>query len=603
MTIPNQFLERKQLLVHRTTFRRSSIISSILILSIALGLSISSCKRYTSPLDSVRPAKGNRTYGGIYRYNESGELRSLDPVQVNDVTSAHITENIYDQLMYFDEKLNLTYELAERREINSSATIYTYYIRKGVYFHDNPCFANGKGRELTAYDVEYTFKRVCDARSGTLGSEYFRGKVMGASEYFDATLQYQKNDKVKIPETIPGFKALDRYTFQIQLVKPFAPFEYYVAQNNTGVHPHEAVEYYGKDFRVNPVGSGAFIFKKWSQDQYCELVRNPHYWKVDSFGNRLPYLDGVTTSFIKDDKVQLLEFKEGNLEESYRIPSEFYPQIVDTNKQLTPLYSKYVLHRVPALSTQYYGMLTIHPVFRDKRVRQAFVYAVDRNRIIRYVLKGQAGEPGHHGLVPPTMPQYPFNSIRGYEFNPIKARELMRLAGYPDGRNFPKITLQLNAGGGRNSLVAEAIQQMLTENLGINIAIKTIEFARHLDDIDYARSEFFRLGWVADYPDPETFLNLYYGRHVPASTSEPSPQNTTRYRNPVFDSLFDEALSKPLINDRNTLFAKAEQVAVNDAPMLYVFHDEDYRLVQSYVKGFRSNSMDKRPYQYVWFSK
>jgi peptide/nickel transport system substrate-binding protein len=360
------------------------------------------------------------------------------------------------------------------------------------------------------------------------------------------------------------------------------------------------VEHYGKDFFQHPVGTGPFAFESWSPDQHLMLRRNPKYWMLDDHGNRLPLLDGVRFSFMKDDKMQLLEFQGGNLEESYRIPNEFFADIVDERKQLKGPFARFTLLRVPSVGTQYYGMLMTDPVFRDKRIRQAFNYAVDRSRIIRYVLRGQAFGPATHGLVPPALPGYPADRVKGYTFDPVTARALLAEAGYPDGKGFPKVTLQLNAGGGRNAQVAEAIQGMLAEHLNVSIELTQVEFAQHLERIDAGQTGFYRLGWVGDYPDPETFLNLFYGKLVPKDGGV-SPINSVRYVNPAFDAVFEQAIGTTDHAARMDLFRQAEQIAIDDAPMLILFYDEDYRLVQRYVRDYRNNAMDKRPYKFIWF--
>ncbi len=562
-----------------------------------------SCKRQTHPDPrTLRTAQGGRYYGGTFRVNENGELRSLDPVGVNDVTSSHLSEQIYDQLLYFDENLNLTNELAERWEISDDGKTYTYHLRKGVYFQDDPCFEGGKGRLLTATDVVYSFTRICDARIRTLSSEFFRGKVEGAEEYYAATQHPQADGSIS-PNHISGYWAPNDSTFCIRLLQPFGPFENMVALNSTGIVPHEAVEKYGADFFRHPVGSGPFCFHHWSQDVDCLLIRNPHYWKHDEFGNQLPYLDSIRTLFVKDDKIQLLEFREGNLEESYRIPTEFFTTMVDEHKNLRPAFQQFVLLRKMALASQYYGMLTQESVFKDVRIRKAFNYAIDRRRIIEYVLQGQAGAPAIHGLVPPTMPGYASDSIVGYDYNLPLARQLLSEAGYPGGKGFPDVTLQLNSGGGRNTIVAEAVQTMLSENLGIRVQLKMVEFAQHLDAIDHGKTEFFRLGWVADYPDAESFLSLFYGKLVPDKLDEASPQNSTRLRSEKFDRIFEKARATSNRAERNELYRQAEQIAMNESPMMLTFYDEDYRLIQPYVCGYRNNAMDKRPYVYVWFDK
>jgi peptide/nickel transport system substrate-binding protein len=561
-----------------------------IILTLVLG--VISCTKPGAPEGTLRTARGGLYYGGIYRQNETGEIRTLDPAQINDITSSHVSINIFDQLVHFDTDLNMVPGLAKRWMISEDGLTYTYILRSTARFHDDPCFPNGKGRAVTARDVLYSFTRICDVRAGTRSDAYFRDKVVGANEYYRATQEASRNGTAPRVRAVRGFEAPDDTTFIIRLTKPFAPFEYTVTQTSMGIVPREAVDYYGKDFFQHPVGSGPFRFVSWTPDRDLFVKRNPTYWDVDERGNRLPYLDGIRFSFIKDDKLQLLEFAAGNLEESFRIPNEFFADIVDEKKQPKGKWSRNQLLHKTALSTQFYGMVTTKGVFRDARVRRAINYAVDRNRIIRYVLKGQAAGPAHHGLVPPSMPDYQSDSVIGYSFNPTRARELLAEAGYPNGLGFPEITLQLNAGGGRNVSIAEAIQGMLKEHLNINIKLQQVEFAQHLSDIDKGKAPFFRLGWVADYPDPESFLNLYYGKLVP-SDDEDSPINSTRFRNAEFDRLFEEAISTTDRAERMRLYRKAEQIAIENAPMLLILNDEDYRFVQPYVKNHPHNSMDR----------
>ncbi|MBU3679600.1 MAG: ABC transporter substrate-binding protein [Candidatus Kapabacteria bacterium] len=551
-----------------------------------------SCTKPGQPEGALRDARGGLYYGGIYRQNETGEIRTLDPAQINDITSSHVSINVYDQLVHFDVDLNMVPGLAKHWLVSEDGLAYSYILRTTARFHDDPCFPNGKGRAVTARDVLYSFTRICDVRSGSRSDAYFRDKVIGATEYYRATQQAQRSGSAPRVKGVAGFEAPNDTTFIIRLTKPFAPFEYTVTQTSMGIVPREAVEYYGKDFFQHPVGSGPFRFVSWTPDRSLVLKRNDAYWDVDQHGNRLPYLDGIRFSFIKDDKLQLLEFAAGNLEESFRIPNEFFADIVDENKKPKGKWSRFTLLHKTALSTQFYGMVTNTAVFHDARVRRAFNYAVDRNRIIRYVLKGQASGPAHHGLVPPSMPDYQTDSVVGYTFNPAKARAMLAEAGYPNGTGFPEVTLQLNAGGGRNVSIAEAIQGMLKEHLNVNVKLLQVEFAQHLSDIDKGKAPFYRLGWVADYPDPESFLNLYYGKLVPKD-DEDSPINSTRYRNGAYDRLFEQALSTTDRTERMRLYRMAEQIAINDAPMLLILNDEDYRFVQPYVRNHPHNSMDR----------
>lgn len=561
----------------------------------------SACVEEGTMSGTLRPTHGNLNYGGLYRANENSGPQSLDPVQINDVSSSHIAENIYDNLMTYDTALNLTPELADSFSISPNGLTYTYHIRTDVWFHDNACFPGGRGRRMTARDIEYSFVRICDFRSETKAYDYFRGKVVGADDYYEATRTAHRNGAPMQERRIRGLQATDDSTFVIELSKPFGPFASYVALSGMSIHPREAVEYYGNRFYQNPVGTGPFRFVEWKQERHILLERNPRYWQADEHGNRLPYLDGIRFSFIPDDKMQLLEFAAGNLDESYRIANEFFPDIVDIEtKQPIGRYAKFQLLHLPSMGVQFYGMLCTHPIFRDKRIRKAFAYAVDRERIVRYVLRGQASAPAHGGLIPPSIPGYASGSVVGYSYNPDTAAYWLKQAGYPGGKGFPPIELQLNAGGGRNVQIAEAVQGMLQDVLGITIRLKQVEWAQHLERVDAGQAEFFRLGWIADYPDPETFLNLWYGKLVPDSGGM-SSINHTRYQSDRFDKLFEDAIATTDQAERYSKYLRAEQSAMDDCPMLLIFYDEDYRFLQRWVRGYRNNAMDRRKYKWVWF--
>ena len=546
----------------------------------------------------LRDAKGGKKYGGTFRMNEVQEIRTLDPVRLNDAPSHHMVHQIAELLVDFDSTLSLTPELATRWEVSPDGLVYTYHLRKGVFFHDSPAFPGNKGREMKAADVKYCFDRMLDARGGAFGASYFTDKVKGAQEFYTAT---GSQGKTPIPaEGVSGFRAVDDSTFVIELMVPFAAFKYYPALGFCYIYPKEAVDHFGQDFFRNLVATGPFALVAWEKDQGVTLKRNENYWGTDADGNRLPYLDGIKLSFIKTEQQQISEFNAGNLEESYRISSEFFRQVINEDGTLTPEYSKYKLFRVQALSTQFYGLLTTDPVLKDIRVRQAINYAVDRDKIVKFVLQGQAAGPAIHGLVPPSVPGYNVAGIKGYSFDLAKARALMAEAGYPDGKGFPAMTIQLNSGGGRNELVAQAIQNMLTSGLGIKVDVKILEWAQHQELLENAKAPIFRLGWIADYPDPENFLNLFYGKTIPPTGA--SPINSTRYNNPRFDSLFARAIVTLDDAQRFQLYAEAEQIAVSDAPMLFLFHDMDYRLVQPWVKGYDGgNPMDRRDFRSVWF--
>ena len=225
-------------------------------------------------------------------------------------------------------------------------------------------------------------------------------------------------------------------TLVITLVKPFSPFLNYPAVGFAFIYPHEAVEHYGRDFVFHPVGTGAFRFAEYKQAQHCVLVRNPRYWKHDEAGNQLPYLDTLNISFILDNKVELQQFMAGKLDHVYRIPNEFFHDVVDEHKEPKGKYKKYQLVHLPAMAVQFYGFNTITAPTSNRHLRRAIAFAVDREKIIKYILKDQAAGPGAHGIVPPAMPGYPVEKVHGFSFNAdsalaISPAERQRSLGSP----------------------------------------------------------------------------------------------------------------------------------------------------------------------------
>jgi peptide/nickel transport system substrate-binding protein len=255
---------------------------------------------------------------------------------------------------------------------------------------------------------------------------------------------------------------------------------------------------------------------------------------------------------------------------------------------------------VPALSVYYLGFQHKLAPFDNIDVRKAFNYAIDRETIVTYTLQGE-GKPAIHGIVPPFK-GYDYENVKGYEFSTEKAKEHLSAAGFPNGKGFPEITLQINPDGGdRNVQIAEVVQKMLNENLGINIKIEQMQFAQHLERLETGNAKFWRSGWIADYPDPENFLNLLYGGHVPKELSTKSYINPMRYQNAEYDSLLNVALREVDDVKRFELFKQVDQVAVDDAAIMPILYDENTRLLQIHVKNFPSNSMEYKDMTEVYF--
>lgn len=541
-------------------------------------------------------AAGPRVYGGTFRFNMTEPYQTLFPHSITDVMSSHIATHIYEGLVKFNPRdLSIKPCLAEKWEIDSSGTIYTFYLKKGVIFHDDICFKNNKGREVKAQDFKYSFELLCTSSwDNLLFQQTFKDKVVGANDYYHATVEGEEDIDLE------GVKVIDDYTLQITLEKPSYSFMYILAHPATSVIAQEAFRRYGIDSRI---GTGPFIFTQETDTPWkLYLAKNKNYHRYDTLGNRLPFLDSVIVSFISTQKAELAAFQDGKLEVITGLPGESIIKVLE--EQIAYFQSdnpKYLLDRSPKMTTHYYEFNTRKGIFKDERIRKAFSYAIDRNEILDNVLKGQGLSAGIYGITPPSFNGYDISRIKGYDLDLLKARELLAEAGYPNGKGFPSVVLELNSGGTRNEAVAVEFQRQIWANLNINVRLLVVPFEQKLEDARLGKADIFRTAWVADYPSPESFLWVLYGKNVPASFRQPSFPNTPRYVNERYDQLYEKGISTINTAKSYDYFLKAEQIMINDAPILVLWYDEIYILKQAYVKNYFSNPIEYYDFSEVYF--
>jgi oligopeptide transport system substrate-binding protein len=440
------------------------------------------------------------------------------------------------------------------------------------------------------------FRMVCEANADNQQFGItFKGRVEGAEEYYQSTIE-----KKPLAGGVSGVKVINDHTLQVVLKHPFAGFLNILTMPGCWLYPKEAVAKYGSDIRVNCIGTGAFQIKNLKEGDAVVLERNKNYWAVDDNGNQLPFLDGLKYSFIKDKKSELYEFKKGNLDMTFRLPIEMIPDILDEFNHAKEGNARFDMMVVPGMGLDYYGFQNQSEIFGKKNVRLAFNYAINREKLVTYTLQGD-GIPASYGIVPPSFKGYDHKLIRGFTFKPDTAQKLLAEAGYPNGKGFPKLTLQINSGGERNVQVAEVIQKMLKENLNVDVDINVMPMAEHMENFETGKALFWRTSWIADYPDPETFLTVLYGKHVPEKLTERSYVNSVRYKSAKFDSLFELALGEIDTKKRFDLYRQADQVAIDDAAIMPIFYHENYRLVQLWVKNCEANAMEYRDMSKVYF--
>lgn len=555
-----------------------------------LTLSLASCSDDTKDSHSGAEGKGGVYMGGVMRLNEVEAFKSLNPIAVNEIVGFHIGGQLFEGLVKFDQNdLSIIPAIARSWESNANQTEWTFHIRQGVKFHADACFADGKGRELKASDVKYCFDKLCTADPNNAQFDVtFKDRVVGANEAFEAS----KSGKAL---NVSGIKVLNDTTLTITLKTPFAGFLNIMAMPGCWIYPKEAADKYALDLRIHPVGTGPFYLETLKEGEVLIMKKNQDYYGVDKDGNRLPYLDGLKYTFIREKKAEILEFKSGNLDMVYRLPVEIVPEILGDLEHAKDRKTEFQILNSTAFNTNYLGFNTASDVFNKKEVRLAFNFAIDRHKIADFTLQGE-GNAGDYGIVPYVeafeKDGYDFKGLKGYTLDVAKAKDYLKKAGYPDGKGFPKLTLQINSGGGNNILIAEVVQKMLKENLNVDIEINTVPFAEHIEQVTSGKVDFFRFAWIADYPDPETFLTIFYGQHVPANATEKSFINYTRFKNARFDSLFAASFTEPDKAKRYAMLSKAEQVLLDEAPFMPIFYDENYRLEQLNVRNFPENAMN-----------
>lgn len=473
---------------------------------------------------------------------------------------------LFNTLVEIDDHLKLVPSLAKSWDISEDRMIYTFHLRNDVFFHDDDAFVEGKGKKLSAYDVEYSLYRIIDKDVASPGAWIFNNKV----------------------DSVEPFKAIDDSTFQLRLLRPYHPILGILSMQYCSVVPKEAVEKYGSEFRRHPVGTGPFQFVAWEEGQSLVLKKNTDYFEKDSAGNRLPYLDGIKISFYDSKATEFLLFRQKQLDFINDIDASFKDEILTKNGTLRKEWEgKIELQTSPYLNIEYLGILADssnsilkNSPIRSKKIRQAINYGFDRKKMVLY-LRNSLGTAAESGFVPMGLPSFDSSAVKGYHYDPAQTKKLLKESGYPDGKGLPQIkllTIPIYAD------MANFIAKQLGES-GIPVQVEVIQKSLLLEMTSNSRASFFRGSWIADYPDAENYLSVFYSKN-------PAPPNYTRYNNPVFDAAFEKAIMETNDSLRYKLYQHADQVMMNDAPVVPLWYDKVVRLVQPYVKGFRPNALN-----------
>ncbi|MGH2642555.1 MAG: ABC transporter substrate-binding protein [Chitinophagaceae bacterium] len=502
----------------------------------------------------------------VFRMNMAEGLETTDPAFAKNQNIIWVVHMIYNTLIRTDSDLHIIPSLAKSWTVSKDGLVYTFHLRTDVYFQDNPVFPGGKGRKMTAQDVVYSFRRIMNPATASSGAWIFNGKVN--------------------PDT--GFVALNDSTFQLNLIKPFHPILGILTMPYCSVVPHEAVEKWGKDFRRHPCGTGPFEYKYWDEGQAMILLKNPHYWEFDSTGHRLPYLDAVKITFIASKATEFLLFVQNELDFMKDLDVSYKDEILTKSGKLQKDFEgKVILMKKPFLNTEYLGFLVDtnnalikNSPIRLKDFRLAVNYGFDRAKIAMY-LKNNTVIPAYGGFIPAGLPSYDTSKVHGYRYNPVLARKYLAEAGFPEGKGLPPITLySTEEYADISNYVANQLQQI---GITANVNIQQIGLLREM--AAKSQAPFFRADWMADYPDGESFLACFYGKN-------PAPPNYTHFSNPLFDRLYESALTENNDSVRYTLYHRMDSIILANAPVVPIYYDESVFFIHPWVKGLTNNAME-----------
>ncbi len=494
----------------------------------------------------------------IFRYNESKGISTLDPAFAKSQTLIWPISQLFNGLVQMTPDNQIAPCIAHSWEIKEQGLEYRFFLRQDVLFHQSALFKDSL-RKVKASDFVYSLQRLFDPKTASPGAW---------------VMNYLQKDTLN-----KGLLALNDSTLIIRLKQPFPGFLGILSMAYCSVVPQEVVEHYGKSFRNHPIGTGAFYMKRWREGEKLVLRRNPNYFETDKQGQPLPYLEAVSIRFIADKQSEFLEFLNGKIDFISGVHNSYKDELLNAQGELTPKYKgKIKILKSPYLNTEYLGFL-YHSKTIDKNLRKAINFGFDRGAMLRY-LRNNIGVPAYSGFVPPSICKYEKRAGL-YQYNKDSAWHYLKQSDYY--KNKSKITL---ATTGDYVDLCEYIQHQLQE-IGIDLQVEISSGATFRDQVATGKLPFFRGSWIADYPDPENYLSLFYSPNF-----TPMGPNYTHFKNITYDQKYEKALLSDNDEERHQLYAEMEEILMEECPIVPLFYDEIIRFYNPQIQNFETNAMN-----------
>lgn len=505
-----------------------------------------------------------RDMNTVFRYNEAAGISSLDPAFARNQANIWACHQIFNGLVRMDDQLKVQADLARSWEISDSGRVYRFQLREDVYFHDDACFEEGKGRKLQAQDVYYSLERLRNPDLAAPGAWVLKN--------------------------LKAIRVIDKHTIELELQEAFAPFLGILSMKYCSVIPREAVEYYGRGIGQHPVGTGPFKFKLWLENEKLILRKNPNFFGKDEQGQALPYLEAVAVDFISDKQSAFLEFLKGNIDFLSGLDASYKDELLNADGLLREKYQdRFHLYRQAYLNTEYLAFLNDSnaglpetPYWQIPELRQALNYCFDRAKMMRF-LRNNVGEPATKGMIPKGLPAYDSEASYGYVYNPEKTDSLLIAAGFPKGKGLPTLRLQTNSS---YLDLCEYLQSEANKH-GIPVKVELAPPSTLRQAMATGKSPFFRASWIADYPDSENYLSLFY-----SANKAPNGPNYSRFGNDQFDAWYEEAAVTANDSLRILLYRKMDSLVMVEAPVIPLYYDQVLRFYPKNVEGLGGNALN-----------
>ncbi|MDQ3621163.1 MAG: ABC transporter substrate-binding protein [Verrucomicrobiota bacterium] len=572
----------------------------------------------------------------VYYHYLPDEVRSLDPQVTYDQVSRRVLEPVVDTLLEYHPMKTDPYTVApclleavpERTSHADGTVTYSCQLKRGVFYHDDPCFPGGKGRELVAADVHFAFQRLCDPAVETPIFNNLAEYVAGMNEAYTAAKQ--NGGRLDYDRTnVGGIEVIDSHRFKVHLLQPYPQILYWMAMHFTAPVPREAVAYYdgrahpdgprGQTvvrplFKFHPVGNGPFKIAEWIRGQRFRFVRNEGYhtttfptegWPPEReavnrplAGKPLPLVDELQFTVFRELLPIWLLTRQGYLDEM-GVQKDAVNSLVTATSELSPKFAArgMALDKAVDVSTFYLSFNMQDPVIgRNKKLRQALSCAYDPQGYSNLLYGGVA--PVAQQLLSPGIFGHQRDFRNPYGPNLDKARQLMAEAGYPGGRDpntgqALELTMDTTSTGAEERQLAEYEQRQL-EQLGIRVRVIENTFARMLEKQDQGNFQIAAgTGWGADYPDPENYFFLFTSNNFP-----PTGKNISRYENEEFDRLFAQMATMENTPERMAIIRRMNDLLIEDCPNILNFHKAYYLVIQPWAPRTHENTMLERGFKY-----